>query len=63
MFQQITGDKIIIEKLEDGYFSVLVINGDMEIKYPKTKFVLNIEAYADYTNNDKGEIFSFCLKE
>ena len=61
MFKQITGDKITIEKLEDGFYSVLVKNGDMEIKYHKTKFVLNIEAY--HNDDDDKKIYTFCLEE
>ena len=61
MFQQITGDKIIIEKLEDGFYSVLVQNGNMDITYHKTKFVLNVEAY--YTDDEDKKIYSLCVKE
>ena len=57
MFKQITGDKIIIEKLEDGFYSVLVQNGDMDIKYHKTKFVLNVEAY--HNEDEDKKLFSW----
>lgn len=61
MFQQITGDKIIIEKLEDGFYSVLVQNGDMEITYHQTKFVLNIETY--HNDDEDKKLFTLCVKD
>lgn len=61
MFQQITGDKIIIEKLEDGFYSVLVQNGDIEIKYHKTKFVLNVEAY--HNDDEDKKLYTLYIKE
>ena len=61
MFKQITGDKIIIEKLEDGYYSILVEDKDMTIKYHKTKFALNAETY--YADDDENDLYTFCIKE
>lgn len=61
MFQQITGDKITIEKLEDGFFSVLVENKEMTIKYHKTKFVLNVEAY--HADDKEKTLYTFLVKE